>query len=386
MRSTSLCISDVQSNLALKYNTDGAFSFSLPLKTKRYNIQSEAEDIARNSRDVFPNISLNVEGRPAVVFGVSRDALVKEILESNVQRLSPPRILPKRRNIVVEFSSPNIAKPVHVGHLRSTIIGNYIANLHSFLGDGVRKINYLGDWGTQFGYVQLGIDLLNVTDEAMRSDPIAELYKAYVYANNLATSDPTIAVRARQIFENLEKGDELLSEKWKSFREYTTKELEKAYSRLGVAFDDYHWESMYGSRKIGQVIEQMERLNILESDDQERRVVPLNENRRVPIIKSDGSTLYLTRDIAAAIDRFEKYKFDIMYYVVDNSQADHFKNLITILGKMDMPWAERIQHVKFGKIRGMSTRRGTAVFLEDFLNEARDVMREKQGSLYSKLS
>ena len=306
-------------------------------------------------------------------------------MESNIQGVTAPFIDIKQQSIVVEFSSPNIAKPFHVGHLRSTIIGNYIANLHSFLSNNVQRINYLGDWGTQFGYIQVGIDLLGITDDAIKNDPIGELYRAYVHANQLSENDATIAKKARQIFENLEKGaDFASSQRWKVFRKYTTNELEKMYKRLGVTFDEYHWESMYKSQEIGKIIELMEALCLLKIDKEERRVVVLNENRNIPIIKSDGSTLYVTRDIAAAIDRFERYNFDQMYYVVDNAQTDHFKNLFTILERMQQPFASRLHHVKFGKIRGMCTRKGTAVFLEDFLNEARDAMRKKQTQSSSK--
>lgn len=354
------------------------------MKTKDYDIREEAENIVKNCRDVFPEVTIQGDLPPALLFGLNRETLVKKVLENNVTGPSPPCNFDSPRKIVVEFSSPNVAKPFHVGHLRSTIIGNYISNLHHFCNDRTTKINYLGDWGTQFGFIQLGIDMLNLTEDSLKTNPISQLYKAYVRANKEAERDPGVFQRAREIFESLEKGEEEISKKWKILREYTTRELAETYERLGIRFDEYHWESMYASRCIDPVIEKINRLGLLKTDAEKRKVVAINEKWNIPIIKSDGSTLYLTRDIAAAIDRYENHNFDLMYYVVENSQSNHFSNLVCILDKMKQPFADKLRHVKFGKIRGMSTRKGTAIFLSDFLDEARDAMREKQINSLSK--
>ncbi|XP_076176986.1 arginyl-tRNA synthetase, mitochondrial [Ptiloglossa arizonensis] len=352
------------------------YCFVLPLNSKYYNVEGEVQNIIQNhSDDIFDKITIK---NSIISFNVLRDKYVKTILESNYSGLIPPLLLDKNKNIIVEFSSPNIAKPFHMGHLRSTIIGNYIANMNDFLQNKVKKINFLGDWGTQIGLIQLGLEKLNIDNIKMQTNPIKSLYEAYVLANNLAQTDPSIKQCARNIFRQLEFEDTIISQQWQTFKDYTIQELEKTYKRIDISFDEYHWESMYTAKSINKVISLMNKLQLLIKDDVNRLVMPLSELDKVSIIKSDGSTLYLTRDIAAAIDRFEKNKFDAMYYVVDNGQTLHFSTLVKILTKMKMPWADKLKHVKFGRIRGMSTRKGTAVFLEDFLNEAKEVMRCNQ--------
>lgn len=288
-----------------------------------------------------------------------------------------PKFEPPRLKIVTEFSSPNIAKPFHVGHLRSTIIGNFISNLFEYFDDRVTRLNYLGDWGTQFGYIKVGLDLLAPSNEQMLNDPIQTLYNAYVYAHKLAETDETVADAARKVFYQLEHGTGPNLESWKDYRKYTVHTLEDIYHRLGVTFDEYHWESMYQRKEIEGVLKLLHEKSLLKIED-DGRIVVLANDRRIPVVKSDGTTLYLTRDIAAIKDRFERWKFNRIYYVVDNGQADHFKAINSIGDKIGAPWAGRVSHVKFGRIKGMSTRKGNVVFLKDILDEARDIMKEKQ--------
>lgn len=301
------------------------------------------------------------------------------LLAENKIKFEPPKL-----RIVTEFSSPNIAKPFHVGHLRSTIIGNFVSNLFEYFEDDVTRINYLGDWGTQFGYIKVGLDLMAPTDEEMVRDPIKTLYNAYVYAHKLAQTDESIADRARNVFYQLEHGTGASLESWNVYRKYTVHTLEDVYRRLGVKFDEYHWESMYQKKEIQAILSILESKNILEMESDGRFVVLAN-NRRIPVVKSDGTTLYLTRDIAAIKDRFERFKFDQIYYIVDNGQTDHFKAICSVGEQIHAPWTGRVQHIKFGRIRGMSTRKGNVVFLKDILDEARDVMKEKQMQSKSKL-
>ncbi|XP_076676926.1 arginyl-tRNA synthetase, mitochondrial isoform X2 [Andrena cerasifolii] len=364
-----------QLHVALNRKKD-IYSFMLPLKSNDYDVTNAIGDITKNNLDdVFDNVTV---GNDTVSFNMLRDRYVKTILESNHSGLVPPLLVDNNRNVIVEFSSPNIAKPFHLGHLRSTIIGNYVANINNYLRNKVKKINYVGDWGTQFGFIQLGIEVANISNDEMHRNPIKALYKAYVAANKLAKTDPTISERARETFRRLEFGDSTIYNQWQTFKEYTVQELETTYKRIGIIFDEYHWESMYTAKSTNQIIQLMEEMQLLTLDDKDRKAVAISEDRNIPIIKSDGSTLYMTRDIAAAIDRFEKNRFDAMYYVVDNAQSDHFSSLIKILNKMELPWANRLEHIKYGRVRGMSTRQGTAVFLEDILNEAREVMKERQ--------
>lgn len=281
------------------------------------------------------------------------------------------------QKILVEFSSPNIAKPFHVGHLRSTIIGNFISKLFLESNNEVVRINYLGDWGTQFGLLKVGIDVLNLSDEEISKNPIQSLFKAYVKANSLAEVNPGIAEKARSIFRDLENGESTFLDKWKVYRQYTVDELKVIYQRLGVEFDKYDWESMYGQKEIQSVLRLLEEFKLLKEEIDGRKIVEIGD-RRVPIVKSDGTTLYLTRDIAAGIDRFSNYNFDKMFYVVDNGQADHFISLFEVNKNLKREFSERTKHVKFGRVNGMSTRKGNVVFLKDILDEAKEIMLLKQ--------
>lgn len=366
------------------HKTEGIYSFLLPLKTRQYDIQNEAQSIINNDpNDVFDNIIIE---NNAISFNVSRNRCIKEILEHNCLTVLSPTFANNKKNIIVEFSSPNIAKPFHVGHLRSTIIGNYIANINSYVENNVKRINYLGDWGTQYGLIQLGINMIDIDENEMRKNPIKSLYMAYVTANKLAETDSSILDRARKIFNDLENGTGVTYEQWKMFKQYTVEELTRVYNRIGITFDEYHWESMYNIKNIEKIVTLMEKMQLLIKDDQNRKVINLDNEKSIPIIKSDGSTLYIARDIAAAVDRFEKNNFDYMYYVVDNTQASHFANLSEILKRMQMPWVERLKYVKFGRLHGMRTRKGNMIFLEDILNTARDIMKQKQMDSHSMLN
>ncbi|XP_078041949.1 arginyl-tRNA synthetase, mitochondrial isoform X2 [Augochlora pura] len=367
----------ISSALYVKLNqTNGTYCFAFPLESKYYNALDDVQNITKND---FENTvdSITVKDNTAY-FAIPREQYIKQIIENNLSGPTPPVLPENSKNIIVEFSSPNIAKPFHLGHLRSTITGNYIANISNYLQNRVKRLNYLGDWGTQFGFIQLGIELGKVDNNEIHANPIKGLYKAYVLANELAKTDSTMNDRAKEIFRKLEFGDSTTYTEWQTFKDYTVQELEKTYKRLDISFDEYHWESMYTASNTKKIISLMEEMKLLMLDKENRKVINIAEDRNIPLIKSDGSTLYITRDIAAAIDRFEKNKFDAMYYVVDNAQTDHFSNLIETLNKMKLPWANRLKHIKFGRVRGMSTRKGTAVFLEDILNEAQEIMRERQ--------
>ncbi|XP_035720392.1 probable arginine--tRNA ligase, mitochondrial [Vespa mandarinia] len=368
--------SNIISYLKMKPRQSGVFSFILPLQTKQYDLRNNIKTILNS--DIKSDLNDITVEENALSFNVFREDYIKQFLERNCHKIVPHILINNNKNVIVEFSSPNIAKPFHLGHLRSTIIGNYVANINSYLGNNVRRINYLGDWGTQYGFIQIGIDMSNLDSKKIESDAIKSLYNAYVLANKSMENDSSIGNKAREIFRQLETGESIACQEWELFRKYTTEELKKTYDRIGITFDEYHWESMYRSVNIKEIISLMENMNLLSYDEENRRVIHLNSEKVIPIIKSDGTSLYLTRDVGAAIDRYKKYKFDLMYYVVDQTQSKHFTSLIEILHKMNMSWAERLNHIRYGRILGMSTRKGTAIFLEDILNEIRDVMREKQ--------
>lgn len=282
-----------------------------------------------------------------------------------------------KQKIIAEFSSPNIAKPFHVGHLRSTIIGNVISNLYQAFGHDVTRINYLGDWGTQFGLLKIGMDAAALSEAEVKANPIKHLFEAYVAANKMAEADTTIREKAREVFCNLENGESADLEEWSAYREYTVDELTTVYERLGIRFDEYEWESQYSRQKIGDCLALMREKDLLQLDDEGKQIVEIGD-ANVTLLKSDGSTMYLTRDVAAVIDRQRRYQYDQMFYVVENGQNLHFTQLFEIVKRLAVPKVNGLQHVKFGRINKMSTRKGTVVFLKDILDEARNITMEKQ--------
>lgn len=341
---------------------------------RQFNVPNASELLKIEPDDIIGKVHcIHEQKAKKICFEINKDIFIKDVIEN----CALPYINFKFKNIVVEFSSPNVAKPFHLGHLRSTIIGNFVANLYEYFHNNVTKLNYLGDWGTQFGFIKVGLEELKYNKEDLKINPIKLLYESYVHANKLGESDPEISKKARAEFAKLENGSEEMLEDWKVIMDFTREELEGTYRRLGVAFNEYHRESMYNINDIQTVIKRLLEKNLLQRQDDGKSVAVVND-RKVSVLKSDGTSLYLTRDIAAAIDRFEKYKFDQMFYLADNGQHDHFYALKTILQQLDLPWAANIEHVKFGRVRGMSSRKGNAVFLKDILDECRELMVQKQ--------
>ncbi|XP_045462680.1 probable arginine--tRNA ligase, mitochondrial [Harmonia axyridis] len=346
----------------------------LDILEKNLGITNISEILKIQPDDIIRNISYaNNRANRKVQFEVERNIFIKDVMEN----CAKPDFNLKPKTIVFEYSSPNIAKPFHFGHLRSTIIGNFLSNLNKFLYNKVTRLNYLGDWGTQFGFIKVGIDELKYSKENIKNNPLKLLYESYVFANKLSEKDASVSERAKIEFKKLESGSPELLDIWKEYMGYTKDELEIIYRRLGVEFDEYYYESMYSANNIQNIIDKLQEKKVIRKDSDGKLVVSIDK-KIISVLKSDGSTLYLTRDIAAAIDRFNKYKFDKMYYVVDNSQSEHFKTLKEMLYRLDLPWANRLHHIKFGRIRGFSTRRGNAVFLKDILDECREKMIQKQ--------
>ncbi|XP_063079817.1 probable arginine--tRNA ligase, mitochondrial [Engraulis encrasicolus] len=286
------------------------------------------------------------------------------------------------KRTLVEFSSPNIAKKFHAGHLRSTIIGNFISNLKAALGNEVIRVNYLGDWGMQFGLLGAGFQRLGSQDK-LRQNALQHLFDVYVQVNREAESDGTIQEEARQFFRLLEQGDERSLLLWKQFRDITVEEYKRIYKRLGVHFDHYSGESFHQAM-TQDVLHQLKQQGLLKRTQKGTGVVDISSagdmSSYATVQRSDGTSLYITRDVAAALDRKEKYDFDEMIYVTDKSQENHFHQLFSILQAMQQPWAQRCRHVAFGLVQGMSTRRGEVVFLEDILDEARHRMLTNMGN------
>ncbi|MET0401255.1 MAG: arginine--tRNA ligase [Cystobacter sp.] len=273
------------------------------------------------------------------------------------------------KTVVMDYSSPNIAKPIAFHHIRSTVIGHAVANLHRALGYRVEGINYLGDWGKQFGLVAVGFQ--EYGDPARRQD-MGHLVKVYVQANQRAEKEPAFDERARDFFRRMEAGDGEALAMWKEFRDTSIRDFERIYARLGVHFEHMEGESFYQGR-MEPVIQEISRApGTKESDGALIVDLPYEENEPPVLLKkNDGSTLYATRDLAAAIDRHERFKFDKSLYVVATDQALHFRQLFRVLKAMGRDFVDRMTHVNFGRVHGMSTRQGNVVLLTDVLDEAK---------------
>uniref|UniRef100_A0A8D2CD37 Probable arginine--tRNA ligase, mitochondrial n=1 Tax=Sus scrofa TaxID=9823 RepID=A0A8D2CD37_PIG len=328
-------------------------------------------------------------GQGTVNFKINRELLTKTVLQQVIEDGSKYGLkselfsgLPQKK-IVVEFSSPNVAKKFHVGHLRSTIIGNFIANLKEALGHQVTRINYLGDWGMQFGLLGTGFQLFGY-EEKLQSNPLQHLFEVYVQVNKEAADNKNVAKSAHEFFQRLELGDAQALALWRKFRDLSIDEYIRIYKRLGVHFDEYSGESFY-REKSQEVLKLLDSKGLLQKTIKGTAVVDLSGNGDpssvCTVMRSNGTSLYATRDIAAAIDRMEKYNFDEMIYVTDKGQKKHFQQVFQMLHIMGYDWAERCLHVPFGVVQGMKTRRGDVTFLEDVLNEIRLRMLQNMASI-----
>ena len=310
-----------------------------------------------------------------------------------------------RKKIIIEFSSPNIAKPFHAGHLRSTIIGGFLANLYAAAGWDVTRINYLGDWGKQYGLLALAFERYG-DEEALERDPINHLFELYVKINQELTAekeqmealkkdgkeaeakaiaDAGLDEQARQYFRKMTDGDASAVAQWRRFRDMSIVRYRETYSRLNIVFDSYSGESQVPEAAMEASAKRMEELKITEESDGAQIVdfakhVPGKEGKRLerPLVrKRDGTALYLTRDISELLGREAKYKFDKMIYVVASAQDLHLKQLFKIVELMGYKEiAAKCQHINFGLVLGMSTRKGTVKFLNDILRDVADKMHE----------
>jgi arginyl-tRNA synthetase len=274
--------------------------------------------------------------------------------------------------VTIDLSSPNIAKPFSMGHLRSTVIGNSIALLLEKCGFKTVKINYIGDWGTQFGKLLTAYRKWGDKQEVQQA-PIQTLLKLYIRFHEEAESDESLNDEGRAAFKALEDGDTEALALWKWFKTESLKEFQRIYDLLGITFDSYNGEAYYND-KMEPIVKELADKGLLKESNG-ALVVELDEDMPPCLIKkSDGATLYATRDLTAAIDRKETYDFVKSLYVVGNEQSLHFTQFKKVLGKMGYEWADDIQHIPFGLIlkagKKMSTRKGKIVLLEQVLNEA----------------
>lgn len=294
-------------------------------------------------------------------------------------------------NVVVEYSSPNIAKPFHVGHLFTTAIGHSLYKMLNFEGYNPIRINHLGDWGTQFGKL-ISAYKKWVDEEALEKEPISELLRIYVKFHDEAEKNPELEDEGRLYFKKLEDGDAEAVALWERFRELSLKEFNKIYDLLGVDFDSWAGESFYND-KMNAVVKELEEKGIL-TESNGAKVVMLDEYNMPPciVLKSDGASIYATRDLTAAMYRKEKYDFKKCIYVVGKDQSLHFKQVFKTLELAGHKWAQDCIHIPFGIVKfadkKLSTRKGDVVLLEELLSEAvsktLETINEKNPSLENK--
>lgn len=285
----------------------------------------------------------------------------------------------KGKTAIVEFSSVNIAKPFHIGHIRSTVIGDALRNIHEFLGYNTIATNYIGDYGTQFGTMIAAYKLWG-DDDKLNANPIQELLNLYVRYNTEASENEEMMDAAREEFKNLEEGEEEATRLWSWFKEISFNEFDRVYKLLDIDFDNYKGEAYY-SEYMPAILEELKEKNLLVESDG-AQIIDLSEFDLPPsiIIKSNGSSAYITRDIATAINRKKEYNFDENLYVVATQQNLHFQQLWRILELMGYDLYKGCKHISFGMVslkdQTLSTRKGQVVFLEDVLNKTIEKTRE----------
>lgn len=367
---------------------DYAFPCFRLAKTMRKAPQMIAADIADRIKSCDEFASVEQVNAYVNVF-VKREAVAKEVLNGVLSQYEFGNSeMGKGKTVVVDFSSPNIAKPFHIGHIRSTVIGNAICNLYRKTGYNVVGVNHLGDYGTQFGKMIVAYRKWG-SEEELEKEPIKALLGYYTRFHVEAEEHPELNDQARETFVRLENGEPEEYALWEKFRELSLAEFNRVYDMLGITFDSYNGESFY-SDKMPAVIEELKEKGLLIKSEG-ANIVDLEEYGlgAALITKSDGSSLYATRDIATAIYRKNTYDFYKNIYVVASQQNLHFKQWKKVLELMGYEWEKDCVHVPFGLVSleegTMSTRHGRVVFLEDVLKNAvektTEIMREKNADM-----
>ncbi|KAI9275844.1 arginyl-tRNA synthetase [Phascolomyces articulosus] len=371
-----------------KKNQEGHYAISLAqikgslrdsnvLTEQQQNPIAWSEEIAQK---FIPNtyIASAIANGPNITFKVAPTEFIKQVLQQVHEEKERYGWAPhdttipsntKKSTVVIDYSSPNIAKPFHAGHLRSTIHGNFIKRIHQVMGYHVIGINYLGDWGKQYGLLAIGYERYG-DREKLEKDPIHHLYDVYVKINQDAKKDPEIDQLANTYFKRMEQGDEDALKQWRLFRELSIESYASIYERLDVLFEVYSGESQV-EEFIPKIHARLEEQGLLTKTEDGASVVDLEAYQldKAIVERADGTSLYLTRDLATLLMRMQEYKFEKMIYVVGEEQEGHFKQLFKTAELLfGSELSERLQHASFGRINGMSTRQGTAVFLQDILD------------------
>lgn len=361
-----------------KYEHLGDVSFPCFSLAKKFRKSPQliAEEVAGNLQQTLYK-DVQVVGGYINIFYAQENAINRILNRILSEQESYGSKQANGKKVVIDFSSPNIAKPFSMGHLRSTVIGNALANIAEKNGFQSVRINHLGDWGTQFGKLIVAYKLWG-NKEAIASSPIEELLKIYVKFHDEAEQNPELNELARQAFKALEDQDEETTQLWKWFREVSLAEFSKVYEQLGISFDSYHGEAFYND-KMDSVIKELNEKELL-VESQGAFVVEVDSMPPCLITKTDGATLYATRDLAAAMYRWQEYQPARSFYVVGNEQSLHFNQLFAVIKKMGYNWAERLMHVPFGMIlkdgKKMSTRKGKVVLLADVLAETIEMAKK----------
>lgn len=357
-----------------KYSTQGDIAFPCFTLAKKLKKAPQLIATELNSKISNEHFGKTEVVGPYVNFFLNRNNVSNHLLKKILMEDAAYGNLSigKGQNVPIDMSSPNIAKPFSMGHLRSTVIGNSIANIMEKCDYKPVKINHIGDWGTQFGKLIVAYNKWG--DEAtVRKQPIKELLKLYVEFHEEAKNDPSLEEEARVWFKKLEDSDKEALALWKWFRDESLKEFNKIYDLLGISFDSFNGEAFYND-KMQAVVDLIKESGLL-VEDQGMQVVRLEEENLPPclVLKTDGATLYITRDLAAALYRMNTYDFAKSIYVVGNEQSLHFKQLKAVLKKLGFAWSDDMIHVPFGLIlkdgKKMSTRKGKIVLLEEVLAE-----------------
>ncbi len=375
-------------------NGDYAFPCFRLAKELRKAPPAIASEIKEKSEPVEEIEKVEVAGG-YLNFFINKSTLAEEVLgEISKTEQYGKSIVGEGKNIVIDYSAPNIAKPFHIGHLRSTVIGGALYNIYKYLGYNVTGVNHLGDYGTQFGKLIEGYKMWG-EEYDIEKDPINELTKIYIRINEACKNDEQILENCRNNFKKLEDGDSYCVEIWKKFRELSLQEFQKVYDLLGSKFDSWNGESFY-SDKMPEVIDLLQKTGKL-VESQGAKIIDLEDkgiNTPCIIEKSNGSTTYATRDLAAILYRARTYDFDKALYVTSYEQVLHFKQVFEVakLLGLDEKYTNGLEHVSFGMVLlpegKMSTREGNIIKLEELLNEAisraKEIIEQKNPDLENK--
>jgi len=356
--------------------------YAFPCFALSKKLKKSPAEIAQNLAKKIQTEKLfeKVESKgPYINFFLNRNEIMKQTLQQ-IQKQKDKYGFSnhgKNKKIVIDMSSPNIAKPFGIGHLRSTIIGNSIANICKFRGYKTVKINYLGDWGTPFGKIIAGY-LEFGNQKKLSTEPIKHLYEIYIKTSK----DEKFEELGREWFKKLESGDKKAITLWKKFKDFSVKDFKKIYSLLNINFDFVVGESYYND-KMEQTIKELKSKNLLKESEGALIVDLEKYNLGIVLIqKSDGATLYATRDITAAIDRHKKYNFEKMFYEVGAEQKHHFNQVFKILELLGYKWAEDCVHIDHGLYldkdgKKFATRKGKTIFMEDILEETKHLAKKE---------